>query len=148
MSNNAFLSKLKGIADADVAKLFEAEKSYGDSWKKRGGVGAFMMLARKWDRIENQIGIKPDLTKLTPGERIEYEQAASIVSELNAKCESSKFGWDIFKAAIEDQRKEGLIDDIRDLRTYLMLVEAELQVRGLHTQLITTYIPESQESST
>lgn len=29
-------------------------KVYGDSWKQRGGVGAFMMLARKWDRIENQ----------------------------------------------------------------------------------------------
>lgn len=28
------------------------EEVYGDSWKKRGGVGAFMMLARKWDRIE------------------------------------------------------------------------------------------------
>lgn len=42
-----------GIEDAD--KLHKAEQSYGDSWKKRGGVGAFMMLARKWDRIENQV---------------------------------------------------------------------------------------------
>ena len=46
---------LQTIADSDVVALEEAEKSYGDSWRKRGGVGAFMMLARKWDRIENQV---------------------------------------------------------------------------------------------
>ena len=38
----------------DAEALANAQESYGDSWKKRGGVGAFMMLARKWDRIENQ----------------------------------------------------------------------------------------------
>lgn len=32
--------------------LITKEGVYGDSWKKRGGVGAFMMLARKFDRIE------------------------------------------------------------------------------------------------
>ena len=46
--------KVNEIAHEDVQKLHEAEKSYGNSWKQRGGVGAFMMLARKWDRIENQ----------------------------------------------------------------------------------------------
>jgi hypothetical protein len=42
------------IAGHDAEALKHAQGSYGDSWKKRGGVGAFMMLARKWDRIENQ----------------------------------------------------------------------------------------------
>ena len=42
------------IAGHDAEALRPAQASYGDSWKKRGGVGAFMMLARKWDRIENQ----------------------------------------------------------------------------------------------
>ena len=42
------------IAGHDAEALRHAQGSYGDSWKKRGGVGAFMMLARKWDRIENQ----------------------------------------------------------------------------------------------
>ena len=46
--------KMRALTDADVKALEVAEKSYGDSWKKRGGIGAFMMLARKWDRIENQ----------------------------------------------------------------------------------------------
>ena len=30
----------------DHPSLCEAEKTYGNSWKKRGGLGAFMMLAR------------------------------------------------------------------------------------------------------
>ena len=47
--------KVRKIAKQDAQKLHEAEQSYGDSWKKRGGVGAFMMLARKWDRLEKQV---------------------------------------------------------------------------------------------
>jgi hypothetical protein len=47
-------SEVKEIAKYDAEKLTCAQESYGDSWKKRGGVGAFMMLARKWDRLENQ----------------------------------------------------------------------------------------------
>jgi hypothetical protein len=41
------------IANCDIATLVSKEKTYQGSWKKRGGVGAFMMLARKWDRLEN-----------------------------------------------------------------------------------------------
>ena len=49
------LDDVKEISYYDAEALSSAEESYGDSWKKRGGVGAFMMLARKWDRIENQV---------------------------------------------------------------------------------------------
>jgi len=35
-----------------VIKVQGKEQQYCGSWMKRGGVGAFMMLARKWDRIE------------------------------------------------------------------------------------------------
>ena len=81
---------LNGISAADIDGLVKAEKSYGDSWKKRGGVGAFMMLARKWDRLENHV---------------------------------KKYNYDIFEAVNNDIRPEGIIDDIRDLRRYLLLVE-------------------------
>ena len=37
--------------------------------------------------------------------------------------------FDVFAAAEKDQRVEGVIDDIRDLRRYLLLVEAELNER-------------------
>ena len=66
----------------------------GDSWRERGGVGAFMMLARKWDRLEKQVTEK---------------------------------GYDIFHVIAEDKREEGVIDDIRDLRRYLALVETHMR---------------------
>ena len=81
---------IRKLANLDVSKLEQAERSYGDSWRKRGGIGAFMMLARKWDRIENQV---------------------------------SKDGYDIFKTINNDPSSSGILDDIRDLRRYLLLVE-------------------------
>ncbi len=90
------ITLVEKVAQVDVTKLHKAEQSYGNSWKQRGGVGAFMMLARKWDRLEKQ------------------------VNESN---------YDIFLAAEKDTRAEGILDDIQDLRRYLMLVEAEI-IRG------------------
>lgn len=43
---------LQEVVDSDVEHLRYKESKYKGSWKKRGGAGAFMMLARKWDRIE------------------------------------------------------------------------------------------------
>jgi hypothetical protein len=82
--------EMKELAQADLLNLIDSQQTYGDSWKRRGGVGAFMMLARKFDRIEQQ-----------------------------SKTES----WDIFKAAQTFNGETGLIDDIRDLRRYLLLVD-------------------------
>lgn len=45
--------KLESLARNDVDLVARKDEDYGSSWKRRGGVGAFMMLARKWDRIEN-----------------------------------------------------------------------------------------------
>lgn len=45
--------KLPFILSLDLEELKRKEQTYQGSWKKRGGVGAFMMLARKWDRLEN-----------------------------------------------------------------------------------------------
>lgn len=90
------------IALADASALHLAAISYGDSWKKRGGVGAFMMLARKWDRIENQLQKPPK--------------------------------GDLFGHLVIDKRKEGLIDDIVDLRRYLLLVQTEHRDASINAQ--------------
>ena len=87
---------IKLLAHTDVEKLEEAQVSYGDSWCSRGGVGAFMMLARKFDRIENQ-------------------------------CK--KNGYDIFKTIADDPSSTGILDDIQDLRRYLLLVEGHMTNR-------------------
>ena len=46
---------LTELVTTDVEMLVEKGKVYGDSWRKRGGIGAYMMLARKWDRIEKAV---------------------------------------------------------------------------------------------
>jgi len=81
---------VKSIAQEDIHSLIESEKSYGDSWRRRGGTGAFMMLARKFDRIEQQ---------------------------------SKDCNYDIFEAGDKYNGEDGLLDDIGDLRRYLLLVE-------------------------
>lgn len=48
-----WLAGLEPLAESIVDTLFDKEAAYQGSWQKRGGIGAFMMLARKWDRIEN-----------------------------------------------------------------------------------------------
>ena len=60
--NNPYtkFEKMRTIAQTDVDCLEKAEKSYGESWKNRGGVGAFMMLARKWDRYLKRFKKIPD----------------------------------------------------------------------------------------
>ena len=90
------VNNILGLANQDVEGLHSSEQSYGDSWKQRGGVGAFMMLARKWDRLEKQV---------------------------------NEYNYDVFLAAKDDMREEGILDDIRDLRRYLFLVEAETALR-------------------
>lgn len=87
------------VADSDMVSLKEKEGTYQGSWKKRGGIGAFMMLARKWDRLE-------------------------------AICE--EHCMDIFDAIErDDSGADGTaLAEIRDLRRYLILVEAEMMARG------------------
>ena len=91
MQDGSNFNLISKIANEDVDKLVKAQESYGDSWRSRGGVGAFMMLARKWDRIENRV---------------------------------TKEGYDIFKTINNDPSSTGILDDIRDLRRYLLLVES------------------------
>ena len=96
VTRSKIIQKVEILCSQDWTSLEKSEQDYGDSWKKRGGIGAFMMLARKWDRIENQV---------------------------------NDYTYDIFLALDEDKRPEGLIDDIRDLRRYLLLVEAEMALQ-------------------
>lgn len=92
-----YMDLLETIAKQDVAVLESKDKEYGSSWCRRGGVGAFMMAARKWDRLENQV--KQHL-------------------------------YDVFHAIATDNRSEGILDDIRDLRRYLLLIDAYMVDQG------------------
>jgi hypothetical protein len=97
---NAPCNHLLHLADvlrSDLDITITADLNYRGSWKRRGGTGAFHMLARKWDRLEPRV---------------------------------EAYGFDVFEAIAQDVRREGAIDDVRDLRRYLALVEAECVRRG------------------
>lgn len=83
---------LDKLATKIVQHTIGKEKQYKGSWMKRGGIGAFMMLARKWDRIE------------VDAENHEYDIMAAIDSTAH--------------------KSDGLLDDINDLISYLLLVKA------------------------
>jgi hypothetical protein len=102
-SGRDYLDQLAPIAVGDVSNIEEKERAYGSSWKRRGGIGAFMMLARKFDRIEQRVSSE------VPGAQ----------------------KHNLFQHIIADRRAEPLLDDIRDLRRYLILVEAEMAARGV-----------------
>jgi hypothetical protein len=99
------LNFLKDVAVDDVTEVKRKEATYKGSWKKRGGIGTFMMMARKWDRLE-------------------------IMME--------KEKYDIF-AAIENSDGDGdgtPLAEVRDLRRYLLLVEAEITARSVREQMM------------
>src|SRR3546814_16570964 len=86
---------IRELANKDVDMLIEKGMSYGNSWRKRGGIGAFMMMARKMDGIENQSA-----------------------------------GYDIFKSIQKGIElgitNDGILDAIRDLPAYLLLLESTM----------------------
>src|SRR5215831_12658161 len=101
MTDMNHMKFLVEIAQSDVRHLEEKEKTYQGSWKKRGGVGAAMMVLRKVDRLEN------------------------FLRAVN---------YDIFEACHDMLGADGTpLAEIRDLRRYLLLVEAELQARSFKT---------------
>lgn len=91
------LEEAKDIAIQDCRTLMSKDRTYKGSWRARGGIGVFMMLARKWDRIENF-------------------------------CKENNY--DIFEAIIKSRSitgQEGCLEDIRDLRAYLLHVEMHIK---------------------
>ena len=104
---SGYTDHLPTIAVEDARFLAERDRSYGSSWKKRGGVGAFMMLARKMDRLDE------------------------LVKNLGSQANPTPY--DVF-AGIEQKPKGedgSVLAEVRDLRRYLLLVEAEMVERGV-----------------
>ena len=115
-ANKTNLEVVEEIAKEDVEGLAKSQEHYGNSWKKRGGVGAFMMLARKWDRIENAL----------ESTNVQFRAA----TEKEGPAYKTITQYDIFQQGFFDQRDEGIVDDICDLRRYLLLVESEIRINN------------------
>ena len=112
----SYSDRLKDIALDDAEVLKDKDAQYGGSWLKRGGIGAFMMAARKWDRLE---------TSMTTTVILDIPVGMGEMLHTADK-------WDIITRAVVDEREEGLLDDIGDLRRYLLLIEAEIREQLAH----------------
>lgn len=102
MTDMLHMNYLEAVAASDVSHVRHKELTYMGSWKRRGGVGAFMMMARKWDRLEGMLGLE---------DGTQYNIFAAI---------EAKPGGEDGTALAE----------IRDLRRYLLLVESEMMSRS------------------
>jgi len=93
------ITRIEMLGEEDANVLREKGASYGSSWRKYGGVSAFMNLARKWDRLIH---------------------------------EAERHNYDVFVAAEVDTRDETILEDIRDLRRYLFLVEEHITTLAMN----------------
>lgn len=130
---------LTTVADEDVRFVKVKDVSYGASWKKSGGRSAWFMLVRKIDRLltmmkqpsephEFSLADLDDLIiDVDPAEDV--TMAACIVQHLRA-CLVAE---DIFTAIATDPSGDdgSVLAEVRDLRRYLLLVEAEMMARGI-----------------
>lgn len=118
------------VATQDVEFLLERDRAYGASWKEAGGRSAWFMLRRKMDRLvqimrrpESPIGFDPE--KIRDSVVFEHDDVAHLVD--------SYYAENIF--AMVRRRPGGedgsALAEIRDLRRYLLLVEAEMVARGV-----------------
>lgn len=112
---------LRPIALGDVAQLTRKDREYGGSWKKRGGVGAFMMMARKWDRLEHQVDEMRSYSA-PRGNSLPAEKTGFMAGPYDI------FGH-ITGGELEAGLGEKLLDTLGDLRRYALLVEAEVRQR-------------------
>lgn len=89
-----------------IAKFVaDKDRHYGSSWRQRGGVGAFMVIARKWDRIEQ-------------------------ACKLHSYDKRHQSPFDIFERFQHDDRQETITDDVVDLIGYLLVLLEHMIMLG------------------
>lgn len=96
-----YMHQLDAVAAAGNAVIKAKTETYADSWKARGGRGAWYTLVRPMDRLQNMV---------------ENQHQGDVF----AAIEAGALGGD-----------GTTLDALRDLRNYLNLVEAEMVARGV-----------------
>lgn len=132
---------MKSIADRDVRETIAKDTSYGGSWQKSGGRSAWFMLLRKMDRLQAMLSPPAQPTTFSlerAHQRLSDVKAGRINGELQVHAPNFEYlvesltSQDIFRAI--EARPGGAdgtpLAEIRDLRRYLLLVEAYAIDRG------------------
>lgn len=124
---------LAAVAQEDVRYLLEKDRSYGASWKLAGGRSAWFMLRRKMDRMIEMLkrpaspaGFDPAF--ITGRIAVQAPQIAHIEHLVAAYRAEDIFGM----IEADPSGRDGcVLAEVRDLRRYLLLVEAEMVSRGV-----------------
>ena len=135
-------SYLQTVANEDVRFLIPRDLQYGASWKASGGRSAWFNLARKIDRLKelmrtptpppsfNFTNVQDTIDAIVKGQRMPGtpEATAAMFTHL-MNCYASE---DVFQKIEADMsgRDGSVLAEIRDLRRYLLLVEAEIVSRN------------------
>lgn len=137
MTNMDHMQFLEAVTKADVEHLREKEKTYKGSWKAAGGRSAWFMLRRKIDRllVMMEEPVWPEsfgLQDLIEASRTDWAKGG-IPCELSDWFREMVLAGDVFyKIEAEPDGSDGtVLAEIRDLRRYLILVEAEMEARGV-----------------
>lgn len=147
------MDHIDDIAQSDAEVLRHKESTYRGSWKRAGGRSAWFMMRRNMDRLIsmmarpkspatfNIINVGDTIEAIARGQRIAGESALTAVrlpGTPQATVEIFNFLRDSFTAEdvfakIEEfpSGADGtVLACIRDLRRYLLLIEAEMVSRG------------------
>jgi hypothetical protein len=109
---------LEVVQEEDFKRIKAKEETYQGSWKRSGGRSAYFMIQRKMDRIP--ILMKEDLIGQDPSEYNGLEKRLRAEDDIFKKIELNPSDAD-----------GTVLAEIRDLRAYLTLVEAEMMARGV-----------------
>lgn len=129
---------IDAVAAQDVALLREKESTYQGSWKKAGGRSAWFMLRRNMDRLLTMMARPKDEIQFSLPDLDDALELAEDRDE-DFTCDPAVVRYlrdcylaeDIFAKIEENPTGEDgtVLACIRDLRCYLLLVEAEMVAR-------------------
>jgi hypothetical protein len=134
------------VANEDVKFLIPRDIQYGASWKASGGRSAWFNLARKIDRLKELM--EPPVTATLDDliNRLKGGHHAITVADLE-NLKAVQTAHDVFQKIEADMsgRDGSVLAEIRDLRRYLLLVEAEIVSRLPHTKIEDTSLHALQD---
>lgn len=146
MTDMKHMEYLETVASDDVRVLREKEGTYRGSWKAAGGRSAWFMARRNMDRLLVMMaapvqpeGFNPWGTwrddPRTSGD-MTYVRKALVAEDIFLKIQEHPGGED-----------GTVLASVRDLRRYLMLVEAEMIARGVVHAVDKTSVHDKKISS-
>lgn len=134
MANNDMkhMAFIDSVGQNDAAVLRMKEETYQGSWKRAGGRSAWFMMRRNMDRLITMMAERPATIALEGFDQIDDGRVSMTLAEFKA-MQAQLRSEDIFAMiGAEPSGKDGtVLACLRDLRRYLMLIEAEMRAEGV-----------------